>query len=302
MCCAHMFEGVWECDSFFCLAGLPLFGRLLLRGAVKWTLRCRAPVLLKSCLVQDSGRHWVEWYDRTQLKPRSGGLHRSMAPWTDASLVATCCLRHVKSLIFRFPAWGRHHATGMQWDGEGTLFEPMVSHTLQGKSGKYVDCTYCMDNFSSNYTFYPSHFSFPLQSSLSTLFLRFSFLWAPVSLTTSKLLFEWPFCKGPKRRCVVGVCYCKSLHKHIFMQIVCVQKCKSKSGEHEIHWSSLFLLAGPPSVTASLRHCISCQVRCCCLFPGCMVRDDQHENRCLDAGLFRHWEIKLSEIRTTCCI
>ena len=31
---------------------------------------------------QGSGRHWVEWYDRTQLKPRSGGLHRSMVDIT----------------------------------------------------------------------------------------------------------------------------------------------------------------------------------------------------------------------------
>eukprot|EP00438_Fugacium_kawagutii_P005124 Skav215187 [mRNA] locus=scaffold3330:62429:82690:- [translate_table: standard] len=30
----------------------------------------------------DSGRHWVEWYDRTQLKPRSGGLHASMVDIT----------------------------------------------------------------------------------------------------------------------------------------------------------------------------------------------------------------------------
>ena len=38
---------------------------------------------------QDSGRHWVEWYDRTQLKPRSGngGLHRSMASRQPISVI-----------------------------------------------------------------------------------------------------------------------------------------------------------------------------------------------------------------------
>ena len=39
------------------------------------------------------------------------------------------------------------------------------------------------------------------------------------------------FCKGPSRRCVGGVCY---------------------RGEHEIHLCAMFLLAGPPSATASL--------------------------------------------------
>ncbi|CAJ1416044.1 unnamed protein product [Effrenium voratum] len=38
------------------------------------------------CLVafflEGSGRHWVEWYDRTQLKPRGGGLHKSMVDIT----------------------------------------------------------------------------------------------------------------------------------------------------------------------------------------------------------------------------
>ena len=130
--------------DWMCCAGLPLFGRLLLRGAVKWTLRCRAPVLLKSWsrTVEDTGLNgtielsWsrvaVACTDLWHLGQLSGRM--------DSSLVATCCLRHVKSLVFRIPAWGRHHATGMHWDVEGTPLEPMVrqkepsfEHTLQGK-------------------------------------------------------------------------------------------------------------------------------------------------------------------------
>lgn len=37
---------------------------------------------LVAFFLEGSGRHWVEWYDRTQLKPRSGGLHRSMVDIT----------------------------------------------------------------------------------------------------------------------------------------------------------------------------------------------------------------------------
>ncbi|CAK9105380.1 unnamed protein product, partial [Durusdinium trenchii] len=46
-----------------------------------WKHFCEDFRCLVAFFLEDSGRHWVEWYDRTQLKPRSGGLHRSMDAW-----------------------------------------------------------------------------------------------------------------------------------------------------------------------------------------------------------------------------
>ncbi|CAK9110029.1 1 [Durusdinium trenchii] len=47
-----------------------------------WKHFCEDFRCLVAFFLEDSGRHWVEWYDRTQLKPRSGGLHRSMVDIT----------------------------------------------------------------------------------------------------------------------------------------------------------------------------------------------------------------------------